>query len=161
MTPILPGFPRSYSMCNTLLKEKTAGTFKGMSPLNRDSSHLFFDSLTSHPWCYMSLLCFRICAMKSGSRCITRRWFIWRTPGAMDGGILLSWEGKWREAAHRTRETFALIHRGPHMFGVAIIVNHLLCSVQYIIHNTSWPLVGNEGMNPQYTNVKVDSLIPY
>ena len=26
---------------------------------------------------------------------------------------------------------------------------------------TSWPLVGNEGMNPQYTNVKVDSLIPY
>ena len=24
-----------------------------------------------------------------------------------------------------------------------------------------WPLVGNEGMNPQYTNVKVDSLIPY
>ena len=27
--------------------------------------------------------------------------------------------------------------------------------------STSWPLVGNEGMNPQYTNVKVDSLIPY
>ena len=26
---------------------------------------------------------------------------------------------------------------------------------------TSWPLVGNEGMNPQYSNVKVDSLIPY
>ena len=26
---------------------------------------------------------------------------------------------------------------------------------------TSWPLLGNEGMNPQYTNVKVDSLIPY
>ena len=26
---------------------------------------------------------------------------------------------------------------------------------------SSWPLVGNEGMNPQYTNVKVDSLIPY
>ena len=26
---------------------------------------------------------------------------------------------------------------------------------------TSWPSVGNEGMNPQYTNVKVDSLIPY
>ncbi len=26
---------------------------------------------------------------------------------------------------------------------------------------TNWPLVGNEGMNPQYTNVKVDSLIPY
>ena len=26
---------------------------------------------------------------------------------------------------------------------------------------TGWPLVGNEGMNPQYTNVKVDSLIPY
>ena len=26
---------------------------------------------------------------------------------------------------------------------------------------TSWPFVGNEGMNPQYTNVKVDSLIPY
>ena len=25
----------------------------------------------------------------------------------------------------------------------------------------SWPLVGNEGMNPQYTNVKVDSLISY
>ena len=24
-----------------------------------------------------------------------------------------------------------------------------------------WPLLGNEGMNPQYTNVKVDSLIPY
>ena len=26
---------------------------------------------------------------------------------------------------------------------------------------TRWPLVGNEGINPQYTNVKVDSLIPY
>ena len=26
---------------------------------------------------------------------------------------------------------------------------------------SSWPLRGNEGMNPQYTNVKVDSLIPY
>ena len=26
---------------------------------------------------------------------------------------------------------------------------------------TSWPLVGNEGMNPKYTNVKVHSLIPY
>ena len=26
---------------------------------------------------------------------------------------------------------------------------------------SSWPLVGNEGMNAQYTNVKVDSLIPY
>ena len=26
---------------------------------------------------------------------------------------------------------------------------------------SGWPLVGNEGMNPQYTNVKVDSLIPY
>ena len=24
-----------------------------------------------------------------------------------------------------------------------------------------WPLVGNEGMNPQCTNAKVDSLIPY
>ena len=29
------------------------------------------------------------------------------------------------------------------------------------LKNTSWPLVENEGMNPQYTNVKVDSLIPY
>lgn len=72
----------------------------------------------------MSLLCFRICAMKSGSRCTTRRWFIWRTPGAMDGGILLSWEGQWREAAHRTWERFTPIRRGPHMFGVAMIVNH-------------------------------------
>ena len=26
---------------------------------------------------------------------------------------------------------------------------------------SNWPLVGNEGMNPQYTNVKVDSRIPY
>ena len=26
---------------------------------------------------------------------------------------------------------------------------------------SSWPLVGNEGMNPEYTTVKVDSLIPY
>ena len=29
------------------------------------------------------------------------------------------------------------------------------------ITQRSWPLVGNERMNPQYTNVKVDSLIPY
>ena len=72
----------------------------------------------------MSLLRFRICAMKSGSRCTTRRWFIWRTPGAMDGGILLSWEGQWRKSAHRTWEKFTPIRRGPHMFGVAMIVNH-------------------------------------
>ena len=32
---------------------------------------------------------------------------------------------------------------------------------QNTYHWSSWPLVGNEGMNPQYTNVKVDSLIPY
>ena len=30
-----------------------------------------------------------------------------------------------------------------------------------LVFFSSWPLVGNEGMNPQYTNVKVDSLIPY
>ncbi len=36
------------------------------------------------------------------------------------------------------------------------------CITKYVIKCfTSWPLVGNEGMNPQYTNVKVDSLIPY
>ena len=28
----------------------------------------------------------------------------------------------------------------------------LFCTIQ----KTSWPLVGNEGMNPQYTNVKVE-----
>ena len=33
--------------------------------------------------------------------------------------------------------------------------------VTYNSKITSWPLVGNEGMNPPYTNVKVDSLIPY
>ena len=31
----------------------------------------------------------------------------------------------------------------------------------WYLQYSSWPLVGNEGMNPQYTNVKVHSLIPY
>ena len=34
-------------------------------------------------------------------------------------------------------------------------------SIWETLLTSSWPLVGNEGMNPQYTNVKVDSLIPY
>ena len=33
--------------------------------------------------------------------------------------------------------------------------------LQIIYGLSSRPLVGNEGMNPKYTNVKVDSLIPY
>ena len=102
--------------------------FKAMSQLNRDCCYWFSNNFFITLWHVtgdvMSLLCFRICAMKSGSRCTTRRWFIWRTPGAMDGGIRLSWEGQWREAAHRTWEKFTPIHRGPHMFGVAMIVNH-------------------------------------
>ena len=38
----------------------------------------------------------------------------------------------------------------------------LISTIDQMYHPfPSWPLVGNEGMNPQYTNVKVDSLIPY
>ena len=46
----------------------------------------------------------------------------------------------------------------------AIVINHIArlgADFDVQIRRTSWPLVGNEGMNPQYTNVKVDSLIPY
>ena len=46
----------------------------------------------------------------------------------------------------------------------AIVINHiarLRADYDVQIRRTSWPLVGNEGLNPQYTNVKVDSLIPY
>lgn len=122
--------------------------FKGMSQLNRDCCHIytyihinrsFF--LTMTLWQVtgdvMSLLCFRICAMKSGSRCTTRRWFIWRTPGAMDGGILLSWEGQWREAAHQTWEKFTPIRRGPssHVWCGNDRQSWKLCSVQCIIRN--------------------------
>ena len=43
----------------------------------------------------------------------------------------------------------------------ALKVNRLHLLFESFSLMTSWPLVGNEGMNPQYTNVKVDSLIPY
>ncbi len=38
------------------------------------------------------------------------------------------------------------------------------CDPSHYFLLPSWPLVGNEGMNPQYTNVKVEGpsfLIPY
>ena len=45
------------------------------------------------------------------------------------------------------------------MYNIYIIYIYILREREREL--TSWPLVGNEGMNPQYTNVKVDSLIPY
>ena len=35
------------------------------------------------------------------------------------------------------------------------------CYTTVFINSSNWPLVGNEGMDPQYTHVKVDSPIPY
>ena len=42
---------------------------------------------------------------------------------------------------------------------LVVVVVVVVVAVSFAV--ASWPLVGNEGMNPQYSNVKVDSLIPY
>ena len=79
--------------------------------------------------------------------------------GLFSGAMLVSGEYKiykriFQDTLHFQKVSFFFRNWEIHPSNIYLIYYTL-----YLI--TSWPLVGNEGMNPQYTNVKVDSLIPY